>query len=63
MREDIKKRLMSKAVWASVIAQILVIVILINPQWGEVFQIVAVALLEIATAFGVLNNPTDKENF
>ena len=63
MREDIKKRLTSKVVWLSVLAQVLVIVAIVHPEIRGTVEIISVALLEILTAFGVLNNPTDKENF
>lgn len=63
MTEETKKRLTSKVVWASVIAQVLVIVVLINPGMGNTLQIILTALLEIATAFGVLNNPTSVDRF
>ena len=63
MREDIKKRLTSKVVWLSVLAQVLVIVAIVHPEIRGTVEIISVALLEILTAFGVLNNPKDRVNF
>ena len=63
MREDIKKRLRSKVVWLSVLAQVLVIVAIVHPEIRGTVEIISVALLEILTAFGVLNNPKDRGNF
>lgn len=58
-----KKRLTSPVVWISVIAQIVLIVALINPTIADYIKIIATSLVEIATLIGILNNPTDKEGF
>lgn len=58
-----KKRLTSKVVWLAVLAQVLIIVEVFIPQISQEVKIVSTALIEIATLFGILNNPTDKENF
>ena len=63
MREDIKKRLTSKVVWLSVLAQVLVIVAIVHPEIRGTVEVISVAVLEILTAFGVLNNPTDRGKF
>ena len=63
MREDIKKRLTSKVVWLSVLAQVLVIVAIVRPEIRGTVEIISVAVLEILTAFGVLNNPADRGKF
>ena len=63
MREDIKKRLTSKVVWLSVLAQVLVIIAIVHPEIRGTVEIISVAVLEILTAFGVLNNPADRGNF
>lgn len=63
MREDIKKRLQSKVVWLSVLAQVLVIVAIVHPEIRGTVEIISVAVLEILTAFGVLNNPKDRGSF
>lgn len=58
-----KERLTSKVVWLAVLSQILLIVVLYKPEIAEHIKVVATAIIEIATLFGVLNNPSDKENF
>ena len=58
-----KDRFRSPVVWATVIAQVCLIIYLFNPNATEPFKIVATALVEILTAFGILNNPTDKTSF
>ena len=63
MKEDIKKRLTSKVVWLSVLAQVLVIVAIVHPEIRGTVEVISVAVLEILTAFGVLNNPTDRGKF
>lgn len=63
MREDIKKRLASKVVWLSVLAQVLIIVAIVHPEIRGTVEIISVAVLEILTAFGILNNPTTPTKF
>ena len=58
-----KKRLKSKVVWLSVLAQIMLIVTMFVPQIANEIKVVATVVIEIATLFGVLNNPTDEDNF
>lgn len=58
-----KERLRSKVVWLSVLAQVLLIVTLFHPEVAEPMKIVATAIIEIFTLFGVLNNPVDRDNF
>lgn len=60
MKQD---RLKSKIVWLAVLAQVVLVVTLFAPNVAEPVKIIATAIIEIATLFGVLNNPTDKENF
>lgn len=47
----------------SILAQVLVILGLYMPEITEPVKITATAIIEIATIVGILNNPTDKENF
>jgi uncharacterized membrane protein len=61
-----QKRWKSPVVWAAVVAQVLSILILfdiINPAQQEVINGVVVAVLQLLTVFGILNNPTDQKNF
>ena len=61
-----QSRLKSKVVWLAVLAQVVVIL-----QLTGLFQVsdieivngVATAVIQILVLFGVLNNPTDKDNF
>lgn len=61
--KTVLERAKSKVVWLTVLSQILVIVALVNPELNSVTKTVATSVLEILTVFGVLNNPTDSENF
>lgn len=64
MREEIKKRLVSKPLWIAVLA--LIYLVAKNwfgidiPAWGDIStQILAI----LCILFGVANNPTDRDNF
>ena len=61
-----QNRLKSKVVWAAVAAQVVSILILvgvIDTGLGDTINKVAVSVLELLTAFGVLNNPTNADEF
>lgn len=58
-----QKRLRSKVVWAAVLAQVLLVLGLYMPNMATEIKIVGGAIIEIFTLFGILNNPTDKDNF
>ena len=58
-----KKRLKSKVVWLSVLAQVIIIIGVFCPDITDEVKIIGTALLEIATLFGILNNPTDRDKF
>lgn len=58
-----KERLKSKVVWLGVLAQVVMLIALVNPYFAEEVKIVVTAILEIATLFGILNNPTTREEF
>ena len=61
--DKIKKRLQSKIVWVAVLAQIVLIAMLVNPHVADLIKIVGGAVIEIATLFGILNNPDDPTSF
>ena len=63
MKETIKKRLSSKAVWTAIIAQVILLVTLFHPEATNTVKTVMTVIVEVATLIGVLNNPTDKEAF
>lgn len=63
MRQRIVERLQSRWVWISIIAQVVLILSLYAPQVADNVKIVSVAVVEMFTIIGVLNNPADKENF
>ena len=58
-----KERLKSPVVWLSVIAQVCIIITLFAPEISDTVKIIATALVEIFTLFGVLNNPTERGEF
>lgn len=62
-KKEILKRLKSKIVWIAVVSQVLLIVMLIKPEIANEVKIVSMAVIEIVSLFGFLNNPSDKERF
>lgn len=58
-----QERWKSKVVWLAVLAQILIIIGVFVPGIAEPIKIVGTAIIEILTVVGILNNPTDKNNF
>ena len=58
-----KERLKSPVVWAAVISQVCIIITLFAPDAGQELKTVAACIIEILTLFGILNNPTDRDNF
>lgn len=58
-----KNRLTSPVVWLSVIAQVAIIITLFKPEWSDTFKVIATAIVEICTIFGILNNPTERGEF
>jgi len=64
MSEEMKIRLTSPAAWAIFIAQLLTVLPLFLSEGNvTVVRIVALAVLEVLTVFGILNNPTTREKF
>lgn len=63
MKNEIIERLKSPIVWMGIISQIMAILVMCYPEFSEPFKIGATAIVEILTLIGILNNPTDKENF
>lgn len=62
-KKEILKRLKSKIVWIAVLSQVLLIVMLIKPEIANEVKVVSMAIIEIVSLFGFLNNPSDKEGF
>lgn len=61
-----QNRLLSPVTLAAIAAQLLSILVLagvIDTGMSESIEAVVVAVLELLTTFGVLNNPTSKKNF
>lgn len=61
-----QNRLLSPITLAAIAAQLLSILVLagvIDTGMSEAIEALVVALLELLTTFGVLNNPTNKSNF
>lgn len=63
VKEKPMERLKSPVIWMAVLAQVGVIVGLMSPEIADTVKIVGTAILEVLTVFGILNNPTDPENF
>ncbi len=63
MKKTILKRLRSPVVWGAVIAQVTLIVNLINPDISAEVKAVSTAIVEVLTLFGFLNNPSDSDKF
>ena len=60
------QRWKSPVLWGAVVAQVLSLLLvtgIIDTGMSEVINTIAVAVLELLTLFGVLNNPTDKQRF
>ena len=62
-KKEILKRLKSKVVWIAVVSQVLLIVMLVKPEIANEVKIISMAVIEIVSLFGFLNNPSDKEGF
>jgi len=58
-----RERLKSKVVWITVIPLIASLIAMWNPNISEQFSQIAVTLVSILAVFGILNNPTNLENF
>lgn len=61
-----QNRLLSPVTLSAIAAQLLSILVMvgvIDTGLSEAIEAAIVAILELLTAFGVLNNPTDKTNF
>lgn len=58
-----QSRLKSKVVWLAVLSQILIILGVFVPQISDEVKVVGTAIIEIVTLFGILNDPTSKDNF
>lgn len=61
MKQD---RLKSKVVWVAALAQLtLILALILTPEDLTTVKVVGGAIIEIATLYGILNNPTDKNSF
>ena len=61
-----QNRIKSKVVWATLAAQILSILVLlevVTPTQSEVINQVVGAVLQLLVVYGVLNNPTSATTF
>ena len=61
-----QNRLKSKVLWASVIAQIISLLLalgVIDTTLGDPVNQITAGVLQLLVLFGVLNNPTDGESF
>jgi len=62
-KKEILKRLRSKIVWIAVVSQVLLIVMLLKPEIANEVKVISMAIIEIVSLFGFLNNPSDREGF
>lgn len=61
-----QNRLKSKVVWAAVAAQVVAILLalgVIDTTLGQTINAVVASVLQLLVVGGILNNPTDGENF
>lgn len=59
-----RSRLKSPVVWAAALAQIILILgLFVAKDVSDTVKVVGTALIELATLFGVLNDPTNPEGF
>lgn len=61
--KEIIERLKSPIVIAGILAQIVLIIAIFNVELSETFKAVATPIVTMLTLIGLLNNPTDKENW
>lgn len=60
---NLKEKLKSPVVWAVIVVQICGIITLFSPEVSEQIKVIATAIIEVLTIFGVLNNPNNKGGF
>lgn len=61
-----QNRFKSKVVWAAIAAQVITLLVtvgVIDTSMSAVLEGVILSVLELLVAFGILNNPSNKENF
>lgn len=58
-----KERFKSPVVWLAVLAQICIIVGLFLPDISDTVKVIGTCIIEILTLFGILNNPTERNEF
>ena len=58
-----QKRITSKVVWVAALAQVLLLVGVFMPNVADEVKLVGGVIIEMLTLFGILNNPTDAEQF
>jgi uncharacterized membrane protein len=63
MLKTIIERLKSPVTLTAVLGQVLLLVGLFVPELSDTTKIVGTVVIESLTLLGVLNNPSDKQNF
>lgn len=58
-----KTRLKSPIVWASILAQVCIIIAMFSPSISEEVKTIGMCVVEILTILGIFNNPTDCSKF
>lgn len=63
MKNTIIERLKSPVVWVAVIAEIVFIIGVFNPDVADSTKVVLGSILKIVELFGLLNDPTNRGGF
>ena len=63
MKALIKERIKSKYVWGAILAQVILVIAMFNPDIANEVKMLGASVIEIVTLLGVLNNPADTEKF
>jgi len=61
--KNLKLKLSSPVVWATVIPMIAILIAIWNQNDADLFVKIATTLVDILSAFGILNNPNSKTTF
>lgn len=62
-KDKILPRLKSPVVWTAILSQIVLVVAYFNDYLAGEMKVIGLAIIEILTIFGCLNNPSDRQNF
>lgn len=63
MKENILQKLGSSVTWVSIIALVAELIFIFSPSVSDEFSQISTIVVSILVAFGVLNNPNNREGF